>query len=152
VFVVDILKDVKPLATITGTMAKTRAGFPTVKVTKGQPSGLTFSGKTPTKAASQVLIHGSGPTVSANSALTIRYLAGSFRTKKVFENAYPSNSTQLDMTTQLPAGLKQQLIGKRMGDRVIAVLPKALAGATQLPQGVKDTDTLVMVIDILAVA
>jgi peptidylprolyl isomerase len=152
VFVVDILKDVKPLSSITGTMAKTGAGFPKVKVTKGQPSGLTFSGKTPTKAASQVLVHGSGPTVTTNSALTIRYLAGSYRTKKVFESAYPSNSTQLDMTTQLPAGLKQQLLGKRMGDRVIAVLPKALAGATQLPQGVKDTDTLVMVIDILAVA
>jgi peptidylprolyl isomerase len=152
VFVVDILKDVKPLTTITGTMAETKAGFPDVKLSKGQPSGLTFAGKTPTKADSQVLIKGSGPKVTAKSALTIRYLAASYRTKKVFESAYPSKSSTLDVTAQLPAGLKEQLVGKRMGDRVIAVLPKALAGATQLPEGVQDSDTLVMLIDILAVA
>jgi peptidylprolyl isomerase len=152
VFVVDILDAVTPLTTITGTMAETKAGFPDVKRSKGQPSGLTFSGKTPTKADSQVLVKGSGAKVTAKSALTIRYLAASYRTKKVFESAYPDKSSTLDMTAQLPAGLEEQLIGKHMGDRVIAVLPKALAGATQLPEGVKDTDTLVMVIDILAVA
>jgi peptidylprolyl isomerase len=152
VFVVDIIKAISPLATITGTMADTKAGFPDVKTSKGQPSGLTFSGKVPSKADSQVLIQGSGPKVTSKSALTIRYLAASARTKKVFESAFPSKSSTLDMSATLPAGLKAQLIGKHMGDRVIAVLPSALKGASQLPDGVKATDTLIMVIDILAVA
>ena len=152
VFVVDILKDVRPLSKITGTMAETKAGFPDVEVKGGQPSGLTFTGKAPTKVDSQVLIHGSGAKVTATSALTIRYLAASERSKKVFESAYPSKSSTLDMSAQLPAGLKEQLVGKRTGARVIAVLPKALEGATQLPEGVQDTDTIVMLIDILAAA
>ena len=152
VFVVDILKDVRPLTKITGTMAETKAGFPDVKVKDGQPTGLTFKGKIATKADSQVLISGTGAEVTGTSALTIRYLAASERSKKVFEIAYPSKSSTLDMTAQLPAGLKEELVGKRMGDRVIAVLPKALEGATQLPEGVQDTDTIVMVIDLLAVA
>jgi len=152
VFVVDILKDVRPLTKITGTMAETKAGFPEVTVKDGQPTALTFEGKIATKADSQVLISGTGAEVTGTSALTIRYLAASARSEKVFESAYPSKSSTLDMSAQLPAGLKEELVGKRMGDRVIAVLPKALEGATQLPEGVQDTDTIVMVIDILAVA
>jgi hypothetical protein len=98
-----------------------------------------------------VLVAGTGTKVTSKSALTIRYLAGDFNTKKVFESAFPSKSSTLDMTAQLPAGLGEELVGKRMGDRVMVVLPGALKGATQLPEGIKETDTLVMVIDLLAV-
>ena len=79
-------------------------------------------------------------------------MAASERTKKMFESAFPSRSSTLAMSAQLPVGLEKQLVGKRMGDRVIVALPKALEGATQLPEGIQDTDTIVMLIDILAVA
>ncbi|EST21728.1 hypothetical protein M878_36350 [Streptomyces roseochromogenus subsp. oscitans DS 12.976] len=119
---------------------------PTVAKGPGEPS---------TNLAVKTVIAGSGGTVAENDFVQANYLGQIWDTAKVFDNSYDKKRP---LVLQLAAGgvidgWRYGLAGKKAGSRVqIAVPPSLGYGKEGEPQaGIKGTDTLVFVIDVIDV-
>lgn len=117
---------------------------PAVKIPKAAPPG-TLQVKT--------LIQGTGPQVAKGRLLVAQYEGLIWRNSKVFDSSW-----QHGAPTAFPIGKGQVipgwdkgLVGQRIGSRVLLVIPpKDGYGAKGSSQaGIKGTDTLVFVVDIL---
>ncbi len=125
------------------------AGLP--KVTGGaadKPTVTIPSGSAPTKMSSTVLIEGTGPKVAKSDTITARYVGYSWKTGKLIDDGFdtPTSGT---LSSLIP-GWTTGLAGKRVGSRVLLVLPPA----DGFPEGsnnppVDAGDTVVYVVDIL---
>ncbi|MEW2625297.1 FKBP-type peptidyl-prolyl cis-trans isomerase [Streptomyces sp. NPDC048106] len=131
-----------PLPAIT---AGTRFGEkPTVAKGEGAPSK---------DLAVRTAVPGSGRTVAENDFVQAHYLGQIWDTGKVFDNSYDRHAPLVMQLAQgrLIDGWRYALIGKKTGSRVeIAVPPTWGYGKAGNPQaGIKGTDTLVFVIDVI---
>lgn len=152
-FIVDIdalLATAKDKAT--GTSKKLPAGFPRVTLAStGQPTIRIPAGKQPTTLKIAESKSGSGETVKTGDNVTAQYQGVIWRTGAVFDQSWgraPANFT----TDGVVKGFAAALIGHRVGSQVVAIIPPAQGyGTTGNAQaGIKGTDDLVFVIDILA--
>jgi FKBP-type peptidyl-prolyl cis-trans isomerase len=159
VFVVDIGSTFST-AGVPGTQASNGGGaLPTVTPpAAGSTAGpaITIPGDVAAPQTLQIktLITGTGPVVQAGHDLAIQYTGAIWRTGKTFDSSW-SRSTPLTAVIgerQLIKGWDTGLVGQTVGSRVLLVVPPAdgygSAGASQA--GVKGSDTLVFVVDILA--
>ncbi|BDH04672.1 MULTISPECIES: FKBP-type peptidyl-prolyl cis-trans isomerase [Streptomyces] len=130
-----------PLPAIT---AGTKFGEkPTVAKGKGEPSK---------DLAVRTVIAGSGRTVAENDFIKANYLGQIWSSGKVFDNSYDRNPLVLQLAQgSIIDGWRYALTGKKIGSRVeIAVPPTWGYGPSGNEQaGIKGTDTLVFVIDLL---
>jgi peptidylprolyl isomerase len=159
VFVID-MDSTFPTTTVPGTQSTTVGGvLPTVTPPKtGSTAGPTIAipAKTTAPTALQVktLITGSGATVKKGQDLAVQYTGVIWRTGKVFDSSWSRNQpfTTVIGEGQVIKGWDTGLVGKTVGSRVMLVIPPAqgygTTGASQA--GIKGTDTLVFVVDILA--
>jgi peptidylprolyl isomerase len=121
---------------------------PKVKVDKTVKAGKTVK--------TAVLKEGKGPVVAKGDLLVADYLGSIYKSGKVFDNSYdrkaPAAFTLKSGQNGVISGWVTALAGKKMGSRVLMVLPpKAGYGATGNPQaGIKGTDSLVFVVDLIA--
>jgi FKBP-type peptidyl-prolyl cis-trans isomerase len=124
--------------TATGAFGKA----PTVKIPKAK-AGSQLEVKT--------LVQGTGTTLTKADALAANFVlyfwSGTTSTLKA--NTYTSNPTVIG-GTMLP-GLESALVGKKVGSRILAVIPPAQGyGSTgDSSLGITGTTTLVFVIDVL---
>ena len=135
------------LPTVTAPAAKSTAG-PTIKIpAKTNP---------PTTLQVKTLIKGNGAVVKKGQDIAVQYTGVIWRTGKVFDSSW---SRQTPLTTvigegQVIPGWDTGLVGQTVGSRVLLVIPPkdgyGSSGASQA--GIKGTDTLVFVVDILAAA
>jgi FKBP-type peptidyl-prolyl cis-trans isomerase len=115
---------------------------PKVSIPKAKPGS---------KLAVTTLIQGSGATLTKADALAANFVLyfWSGTTSSLKASTYTSNPTVIG-GTMLP-GLETALIGKKVGSRVLAVIPPAqgygTSGNSQL--GITGSTTLVFVIDVL---
>ncbi|MEU1404278.1 FKBP-type peptidyl-prolyl cis-trans isomerase [Streptomyces sp. NPDC005728] len=131
-----------PLPAIT---AGTKFGEkPTVAKGTGDPSE---------KLAVKTVIAGGGRTIAENDFIQANYLGQIWSTAKVFDNSYDRHRPLLMQLAQgsIIDGWRYALAGKKVGSRVeIAVPPTWGYGKAGNPQaGIKGTDTLVFVIDLI---
>ena len=159
VFVID-LDSTFPTASVPGTQSTTVGGtLPTVTAPKaGSTAGPTITVNTKTTApkALQVktLITGTGAKVKSGQDLAVQYTGVIWRTGKVFDSSWSRNQpfTTVIGEGQVIKGWDTGLVGQTVGSRVMLVIPPAegygSAGASTA--GIKGTDTLVFVVDILA--
>jgi FKBP-type peptidyl-prolyl cis-trans isomerase len=124
--------------TVTGAFDKT----PTVTIPKAKPgSSLTV----------RTLIQGNGTTLTKTEALAANFVLYFWQgtSSSLKANTYTSSPTVIG-GTMLP-GLESALIGKKVGSRILAVIPPSqgygTAGNSQL--GITGSTTLVFVIDVL---
>jgi FKBP-type peptidyl-prolyl cis-trans isomerase len=124
--------------TATGAFDKT----PTVTIPKAKPgSSLTV----------RTLIQGNGTTLTKTEALAANFVLYFWQgtSSSLKANTYTSSPTVIG-GTMLP-GLESALIGKKVGSRILAVIPPSqgygTAGNSQL--GITGSTTLVFVIDVL---
>lgn len=152
-FIVDIdavLATSKDKAT--GAPKKLPAAFPTVTLaSSGQPTIRIPSSKAPTTLKIAESKSGSGDTVKSGDNVTAQYQGVIWRTGGVFDQSWgraPANFT----TDGVVKGFAAALVGHRVGSQVVAIIPPAQGyGTTGNAQaGIKATDDLVFVIDILA--
>jgi peptidylprolyl isomerase len=117
---------------------------PTVKIPSTAAPG-TLQVKT--------LIQGNGPVVTTGQTLIAQYHGVLWRDGKVFDSSW-----QHGAPANFPIGVKQVipgwdtgLVGQKAGSRVLLVVPpKDGYGTKGSPQGgIKGTDTLVFVVDVL---
>jgi peptidylprolyl isomerase len=133
------------LPTVTAPAANSTAG-PTIKI----PAKTTA----PKALQVKTLIKGKGAVVKKGQDLAVQYTGVIWRTGAVFDSSW-ARSTPLTTVIgegQVIKGWDTGLVGQTVGSRVLLVIPPAdgygSAGASQA--GIKGTDTLVFVVDILA--
>jgi peptidylprolyl isomerase len=158
VFVVDMLEDFAPTASVSGTQVSAGKGLPTVSDTTGAAPTIKIpSGKPPTTLVSKTLIKGTGPAVAQGDTVVVQYTGVNWRTGQVFDASWqhhpaaPFGFTIGASPSQVILGWDKGLAGQTVGSRVLLVIPPADGyGKTGQPQAkILGTDTLVFVVDIL---
>jgi peptidylprolyl isomerase len=119
---------------------------PKVTVAKGS--------KPPKTLKSDVLSQGNGPVVKKGDLLVADYLGEVYKTGKVFDNSYDRHvpaAFPIGTGSVIP-GWDKTLVGLKAGSRVLlSIPPKQGYGKKGNPQaGIKGTDTLVFVVDVIA--
>ncbi|HEX4699386.1 MAG TPA: FKBP-type peptidyl-prolyl cis-trans isomerase [Actinomycetes bacterium] len=119
---------------------------PKVTVAKGS--------KPPKTLKSEVLSEGNGPVVKKGNLLVADYLGEVYKTGKVFDNSYDRKvpaAFPIGTGSVIP-GWDKTLVGVKAGSRVLlSIPPKQGYGTKGNPQaGIKGTDTLVFVVDVIA--
>ncbi len=161
VWVVDVLQAFGPTQSATGQHLSDGGGsLPKITATLGSsPQIAVPKSAPPAKLVVKTLIKGTGAPVKTGESIVVRYVASIWRTGKVFNDNWPSLSqptTPPNVFTlgQLIPAWNTGLVGVPVGSRVMLVVPPAEGyGKTgQASAGIKATDTLVFVIDILSTA
>jgi len=157
VFVIDVLKSYPDNAGATGSQVSNGGGtLPTVSVKTGTAPTLSFpSNSPPGSLVTKTLVKGKGPAIAKGEYVVAQYTGYIWRTKKVFGSSWSSGSpfgfTIGASPEQVIPGWDKGLTGQTVGSRVMLSVPPAQgygsAGATQA--GIKGSDTLVFVVDIL---
>ena len=91
--------------------------------------------------------------VKAGQSLTVNYLGVIWPGGKIFDSSYAKGSTASFVIGQgqVIKGWDQGLVGQTLGSRMLLVIPPELGyGAQGNPSGgIKGSDTLVFVVDVL---
>ncbi|MDQ1665319.1 MAG: peptidylprolyl isomerase [Actinomycetota bacterium] len=110
--------------------------------------------KPATRRQSAVLVAGKGRAVAKGDLLVADYLGQVYGSGKVFDNSYDRGQPAAFPigAGQVIPGWDKTLVGVKAGSRVLMVLPPAEGyGKTGNEQaGIKGTDTLVFVVDVIA--
>jgi FKBP-type peptidyl-prolyl cis-trans isomerase len=116
--------------------------LPKVSIPKAK-AGNTLAVKT--------LIQGTGPALTKSDALAANYVVYSWDGTSSSQKASTYGASPTLIAGQTLPGLETALIGKKVGSRVLAVIPPAQGfGAAGNPQaGITGTTTLVFVVDLL---
>ena len=155
VFVFDVKSASAPVTRATGDAVAPVAGLPTVKLgPKGQPKITVPKATAPPQLVVQPLIKGHGPVVTAGQTLSVQYTGVIWDSGKQFDSSW-SRGTPAQFaigTGNLIKGWDDGLVGQTVGSQVLLVVPPAEGyGSSGSPQaGIKGTDTLVFVVDILS--
>ena len=159
VFVVDMGSTFKT-GSVPGTQASTGGGaLPTVTPPAANSTAgptITIPAKTtaPTTLQVKTLIKGTGAVVKKGQDLAVQYTGVIWRTGKVFDSSWSRNQplTTVIGEGQVIPGWDTGLVGQTVGSRVLLVIPPADGYGTSgsSAAGIKGTDTLVFVVDILA--
>ncbi len=154
IFVVDLLGAHKADETAEGTpgpapgsdlpQVTTAAGKPTITVPKSTP---------PTTLVVKTVVAGTGDTVRSGDLLIVQYVGVKWADGKTFDSSWARG---------LPAGFgigvgqvikgwDNGLVGRKVGDRVLLVVPPAegYGAQGQSQAGISGTDTLVFAVDIV---
>lgn len=147
IFVVDVVR--VSLTEPSGKAVTPAAGLPTVTPGTGKPTITIPAGAAaPTTMVAQTLIEGTGGKVAKGDTILARYVGVSWKTGKVIDDQFDTPSSG-ELSSTIP-GWQAGLVGKRVGSRVMLVLPPK----DGFPQGsnnppVEAGDTVVYVVDLL---
>ena len=156
VFVIDLDKSYSNTAGVPGAQTSNGGGaLPTVTTASGKSPVIAIPASTPPKTLQvKSLIAGTGLKVKSGEELMVQYTGVIWRTKKVFDSSWQRNQpyTTPIGVGQVIKGWDTGLVGQTVGSRVLLVIPPADGyGSTgSSSAGIKGTDTLVFVVDIIA--
>ena len=151
-FVVDVRSVVPTRAS--GEAVAPVDGLPTVKLADdGAPKITVPKTAAPTSLVVQPLIKGTGPVVQSGQTVTVQYTGVIWDTGKQFDSSWGRGqpfSTAIGQGSVI-AGWDEGIVGQTVGSQVLLVVPpdKGYGSAGQPSGGIKGTDTLVFVVDIL---
>jgi peptidylprolyl isomerase len=155
--IVDILgrsETVPPLDGPQGEAKKPAGWAPELVEKDGVITGLDFStAHKPTgKLIATTLVKGDGAKVKAGQTLTVNYLGQVYEADKPFDESYSGEPAEFPIGVgQVIPGWDERLVGRTVGSRVILEIPPADGYGEQGNEqaGIKGTDTLFFVVDIL---
>ena len=160
VFVMDLIQKYSSgTVSASGTHVSSGGGdLPTVSAAQGSAPKVTIpKGVTPpTTLVTKTLIKGSGPVVTKGEFVVVQYTGVNWRTGQVFDSSWERSlpySFKIGASpSQVIPGWDQGLVGQTVGSRVLLVIPPkdAYGSAGQSQAGIKGTDTLVFVVDIIS--
>jgi len=156
VIVIDLISKPKPpLDGPQGKAQKAPSWAPKL-VTKGDKVTALDFAKTPKpdgKLRSAALIKGSGPVVKKGQTITVNYLGQVYKGKAPFDESYSKQPATFGIGEgQVISGWDKTIVGQTVGSRLILAIPpkEGYGKAGQPSAGIKGTDTLYFVVDILA--
>lgn len=101
------------------------------------------------------LVKGDGPVVESGQTIAVNYLGQVYDAKAPFDESYSKDPTSFPIGVgSVVAGWDKALVGKTVGSRVVLSIPPAdgYGDKGNKDAGIKGTDTLFFVVDILAAA
>ncbi|MER6525091.1 FKBP-type peptidyl-prolyl cis-trans isomerase [Streptomyces sp. NPDC001508] len=120
-----------------------------------KPTVAKGSGEPSKDLAVKTVIAGGGRTVAENDFVQAHYLGQIWKSAKVFDNSYDRKSPLVLQLAEgsVIDGWRYALTGKKVGSRVLMAVPPTWGyGASGNAQaGIKGTDTLVFVVDLVDV-
>ncbi|MEU3839897.1 FKBP-type peptidyl-prolyl cis-trans isomerase [Streptomyces sp. NPDC028635] len=121
----------------------TDGGAPSIDVPKTKP---------PTKLVATYVLEGDGEALKADSTVLVQYKGVLWDTGKEFDSTYGRKTLTSFSLQQVVKGWGEGLTGKKVGSRVLIVVPPALGYGDNPPQGsgIKKDSTMVFSVDILA--
>ena len=156
VFVVDMVSSIKNNASAVGTQVSNGGGgLPAVTEAAGQAATIKIPAGTaaPKALTTKTLVKGTGAKVASGDYVVVQYTGVIWRTGKVFDSSWSRNQPFAFNVGagQVIKGWDDGLIGQTVGSRVMLVIPPAdgYGSSGQSSAGIKGTDTLVFVVDIL---
>ncbi|MEV5572364.1 FKBP-type peptidyl-prolyl cis-trans isomerase [Spirillospora sp. NPDC052269] len=160
VFVADVLKVIPTNAEASGTEQKlTDKNLPTVEPQKGKAPKVTIPKVDPPKTMQvKTLIQGTGPATTKDDTAVVNYVGQIWGTGKQFDSSWekgaPAAFPLADPPPGAMPGFFKGLRDLKAGSRVMLILPPSDGyGKSGNPQaGIKGTDTVVFVVDILGAA
>ncbi|MBC9725878.1 FKBP-type peptidyl-prolyl cis-trans isomerase [Streptomyces sp. TRM68367] len=155
VFVVDVQDTYNAKSSAKGSeTAQNDAALPKVGTnTDGKaPSIEVPKADAPKKLVSNYVIEGDGPEVAADDSVLVQYKGVLWDGGKEFDSSYANKQLASFGLQQVVKGWAQGLTGKKVGSRVLIVIPPELGYGNNPPQGsgIKKDSTLVFSVDILA--
>ncbi|MFE9451303.1 FKBP-type peptidyl-prolyl cis-trans isomerase [Streptomyces sp. NPDC006739] len=158
VFVVDLLDSFNSKSAAKGRpVAQSDASLPKVGTnTDGSaPSVDIPKASAPKTLVSQYVLEGDGDVVKADQTILCQFKGVVWESGKTFEATYGSGRLSqfaVEQMQQIVKGLAEGVTGKKVGSRVLIVVPPDLAYGDKPPAGgvVKKGSTLVFAVDILA--
>lgn len=147
----------QPLDKPTGASHAAPSWAPSLDKTKGVISSLGFA-KTPKPDGtlkSAELRSGTGPVVKKGQTIFVRYLGQVYRGKKPFDETYSTAPAGFQIGIgKVITGWDKTLVGQKVGSEVMLEIPPKdgykKAGSPQA--GIKGTDTLYFVVDVIGAA
>ncbi len=138
-----------------GTEQKAPSWAPALKGDDAAPTGLDFAGtpKPDDSLQSASLVEGKGEEVQKGQTIVVNYLGQVYGGKKPFDESYSGQPTSFQIGVGgVVKGWDQTLVGAPVGSRVIMALPPDFGYGDQGNEqaGIKGTDTLYFVVDVLA--
>jgi FKBP-type peptidyl-prolyl cis-trans isomerase len=157
VFVVDIIKSYSATASASGTQVSNGGGsLPTVTSAAGKAPTVAIPKTSPPSAlVVKTLIKGTGAPVAKGQEVVTQYVGLNWRTRAIFDSSWSRGAPfgfQIDASpAQIIPGWDKGLLGVPVGSRVMLVIPPkdGYGSAGQSSAGIKGTDTLVFVVDVL---
>ncbi|MFD3734992.1 FKBP-type peptidyl-prolyl cis-trans isomerase [Streptomyces sp. NPDC058632] len=155
VFVVDVQDTFNAKSSAEGSeVAQDDVDLPKVGTnTDGKaPSIEVPDTKAPTKLVSSYILEGDGEEVGADNSVLVQYRGVLWDGGKEFDSTYERGQLTSFSLQQVVKGWAQGLTGKKVGSRVLIVIPPELGYGDTPPQGsdIKKDSTLVFSVDILA--
>ncbi|MEU8586279.1 FKBP-type peptidyl-prolyl cis-trans isomerase [Streptomyces sp. NPDC048664] len=155
VFVVDVVNTFNGKSSAKGkAVAQNNASLPKVGTnTDGKaPSIDVPKAKAPTGLVATYVLEGDGPVVAADSTVLVQYKGVLWDSGKEFDSSYSRDQPAMFPLQQVVKGWGQGLTGKKVGSRVLIVVPPKLGYGDNPPQGsgLSKNSTLVFSVDILA--
>ncbi|AQT71725.1 MULTISPECIES: FKBP-type peptidyl-prolyl cis-trans isomerase [Streptomyces] len=156
VFVVDIVKGATVPASATGKeVAQDNKDLPKIgtntdgkEVSVAVPKDVT----PPAKLVSNYVIEGDGPAVTDKNSVVVKFHGKTWKDDKTFESTYTSDQSVTWPLEQLQVkGLKDGIVGKKVGSRVLLVIPPDMGFGDKEQGTIPANSTLVFSLDILAV-
>ncbi|MGW3949861.1 FKBP-type peptidyl-prolyl cis-trans isomerase [Streptomyces sp. NPDC004752] len=120
-----------------------------------KPTVAKGSGEPSKDLAVKTVIAGGGRTVAENDFVQAHYLGQIWSTAKVFDNSYDRKTPLVLQLAEgsVIDGWRYALSGKKVGSRVVTAVPPTWGYGTSgnAQAGIKGTDTLVFVVDLVDV-
>ncbi|MFD9409551.1 FKBP-type peptidyl-prolyl cis-trans isomerase [Streptomyces sp. NPDC059989] len=156
VFVVDIVKGTTVPASATGKeVAQDNKDLPKVGTnTDGKEVSVAVPKDVaaPAKLVSNYVLEGDGAAVKDTDNVVVKFNGKTWKDDKTFESTYTSDTTVTWPMEQLSVkGLKEGLIGKKVGTRILLVIPPDQGFGDKEQGTIPANSTLVFSLDILAV-
>jgi peptidylprolyl isomerase len=153
--VIDIVSGIGEAAE--GKANKAPGWAPAFQGDAAAPTGFDFAGvpKPSGKLQQATLIEGEGPVIEQGQTLAVDYLGQVYKGEKPFDESYTANPASFPIGTGgVIPGWDQALVGKTVGSRVLLAIPPDLGYGKEgnKQAGIKGTDTLYFVVDILGAA
>ncbi|MFI1164143.1 FKBP-type peptidyl-prolyl cis-trans isomerase [Streptomyces sp. NPDC020801] len=106
----------------------------------------------PKNLVAEYVIEGDGPVVKAENSVLVQYKGVLWDTGKEFDSTYKRHALTSFSLQQVVKGWAQGLTGKKVGSRVLIVIPPSLGYGDNPPpnSGIKKDSVLVFSVDILA--
>ena len=109
------------------------------------------TGVPPTSLEIKDVAIGNGTAVLSTSTVTVQYVGLSWSNGQTFDSSWQRGQPATFGLGQVIAGWQQGLLGMKVGGRRLIVIPPALGYGASGAGSIKPNETLVFVVDLLAV-
>jgi peptidylprolyl isomerase len=153
VFVVDVLGAHAAKAAAAGKTVAPSKALPAVSGATAPKITIPEGEQPPASLVSQVLVQGEGPAVKKGQLLVTQYTGVLWRGGKKFDSSWDRGQPASFGigVGQVIRGWDEGLIGKKLGSRVLLVIPpdKGYGAKGAAQAGIRGDDTLVFVVDVV---